>query len=141
MRRRDFLGVLSGVAATWPLAARTQERRTYRRIGVLVPNPEDPGGNARVVVFRQALDLLGWTVGRNLQIDVRWAGAMPISFVGSRSRAFGFGDGVERTGLPARNTTTLDPRQQSSVAVPRAASPAKPTWSVDAAQRCESRQI
>ena len=44
-----------------------------RRIGVLVPNPEDPGGNARVVAFRQALDLLGWTVGRNLQIDVRWA--------------------------------------------------------------------
>ena len=44
-----------------------------RRVGVLVPNPEDPVGNARVAAFRQALDLLGWTVGRNLQIDVRWA--------------------------------------------------------------------
>ena len=71
MRRREFLGVLAG--ATWPLAARTQEVERMRRIGVLVPNAEDPGGNARVVAFRQALDLLGWTVGRNLQIDVRWA--------------------------------------------------------------------
>ena len=71
MRRREFLGVLAG--ATWPLAARTQEVERMRRIGVLVPNPEDPRGNARIVAFRQALDLLGWTVGRNLQIDVRWA--------------------------------------------------------------------
>ena len=72
MTRREFIAAL-GVAASWPLAARTQVVERMRRIGVLVPNAEDPGGNARVVAFRQALDLLGWTVGRNLQIDVRWA--------------------------------------------------------------------
>jgi putative ABC transport system substrate-binding protein len=73
MRRREFITCLGGAAAMWPLTARTQEGERMRRVGVLVPNPEDAAGNARIAAFQQALHLLGWTVGRNLQMEVRWA--------------------------------------------------------------------
>src|SRR5262245_18841907 len=73
MRRRDFLGALV-VAAASPLAARAQER--VRRIGVLLgAAADDPEFQARVGAFLQALALLGWTIGRNVRIDTRWAGA------------------------------------------------------------------
>jgi putative ABC transport system substrate-binding protein len=69
MRRRAFITLLGGAAA-WPLAARAQR---MRRIGVLMPAvANDPEYQARVGAFMQALALLGWTVGRNVQIDIRW---------------------------------------------------------------------
>jgi putative tryptophan/tyrosine transport system substrate-binding protein len=71
MRRRDLLGVLSGAAAMWPLAARAQER--VRRIGVLMSQPAgDPVAQARSAAFLQGLQELGWTIGRNVQIEHRW---------------------------------------------------------------------
>ena len=74
MRRRDFITLLSGAAATWPLAARAQQSERVRRIGVLTPTSSDnPGQHARFEAFRNSLEALGWSVGRNLQIDVRWA--------------------------------------------------------------------
>jgi putative tryptophan/tyrosine transport system substrate-binding protein len=74
MRRREFLGVLGGVAAAWPLAARAQEREQVRRIGVLMPAAgDDPEFQARIAAFHQGLALLGWTIGRNVRIDTRWA--------------------------------------------------------------------
>jgi putative ABC transport system substrate-binding protein len=72
MRRREVILVLGGAAA-WPLAARAQQPSSVRRIGVLMSAPEtDPEGTVRLKAFQQGLQELGWSVGRNLQIDVRW---------------------------------------------------------------------
>jgi len=74
MRRREFLGTLGGMAATWPRAARAQERERIRRIGVLLPAAaDDPIYQAYLGAFLQELALLGWTIGRNVRIDTRWA--------------------------------------------------------------------
>jgi ABC-type uncharacterized transport system substrate-binding protein len=72
MRRRDFITLLGGTAAAWPLAARAQQAERMRRIGVLMP-ADDAEGQARLMTFGQGLALLGWTVGRNVRIDVRWS--------------------------------------------------------------------
>jgi putative ABC transport system substrate-binding protein len=75
-RRRQFLTLLSGAAAAWPLAARAQQGERVRRVGVLMNlAADDPLSTARVTAFAQGLQELGWTVGRNLQIDTRWAAA------------------------------------------------------------------
>jgi putative tryptophan/tyrosine transport system substrate-binding protein len=72
MRRREFIAGLGG-AVTWPLAARAQQRDRMRRIGALMSLPaEDQETLARVTAFVQGLQELGWTVGRNVQIDYRW---------------------------------------------------------------------
>ena len=73
MRRRDFITLLGGAAAIWPLAARAQQREPMRRIGVLMNMPaDDPEGQARVAAFLQGLREAGWAVGRNAQIHIRW---------------------------------------------------------------------
>src|SRR6516162_226767 len=75
LRRREFVAGLGG-AATWPLAARAQQGERVRRIGVLSPNDEnDPVAKTWVFAFTQALADLGWTDGRNVRMDLRWAGA------------------------------------------------------------------
>ena len=72
--RRKFLATLGGAAAAWPLAPRAQERERMRRIGVLMNlASDDAEGQARLAAFHQGLQQLGWTVGRNVQIDYRWA--------------------------------------------------------------------
>jgi putative ABC transport system substrate-binding protein len=74
MRRRAFLALLGGAAATWPLATSAQQD-LVRRIGVLIAGAEgDPELEAQVRGFRQALYDLGWIDGRNIRIDMRWAG-------------------------------------------------------------------
>jgi putative ABC transport system substrate-binding protein len=73
IRRRDFIAGLGGAAA-WPLAARAQQRERMRRIGVLMGFDEnDPVAKPRVPAFTQALAGLGWTDGRNVRMDLRWA--------------------------------------------------------------------
>jgi putative ABC transport system substrate-binding protein len=73
MRRREFITLLGGAAVAWPQAARAQQTERMRRIGVLMSDAaNDPEGQARVTVFVQALQQLGWTDGRNMRIDVRW---------------------------------------------------------------------
>jgi putative ABC transport system substrate-binding protein len=72
MKRREFITLLGGAAA-WPLAARAQQGERLRRIGVLMPYDEnDPVAKTQVSAFTQALADLGWTVGRNVRIDLRW---------------------------------------------------------------------
>ena len=72
MTRRNFITLLGGAAAAWPLTARAQQER-MRRIGVLMLYPEnDPEGQLRATAFRQGLQKLGWVVGRNVQIDFQW---------------------------------------------------------------------
>ena len=73
MKRREFITLLGGTAAGWPLAARAQQRERMRRIGVLMTlAADDPEGQARLTAFVQGLQELGWTDGRNVQIDYRW---------------------------------------------------------------------
>ena len=74
MRRREFIVFVGGIAAAWPLAGRAQQVQPIRRLGVLTPLPADhPDAKARHAVFLQALDKLGWTEGRNVQIEARWS--------------------------------------------------------------------
>ena len=74
LRRREFIAGLGGAAA-WPLAARAQQGDRVRRIGLLMPGDEnDPITKSRVSALTQALADLGWTAGRNVRIDIRWAG-------------------------------------------------------------------
>jgi ABC-type uncharacterized transport system substrate-binding protein len=65
--------ILLGCAAAWPVAARAQQPDRVRRVGVLMGISDDPEGQARVAVFRQALAALGWTEGRNVQFIYRWS--------------------------------------------------------------------
>jgi putative ABC transport system substrate-binding protein len=78
MRRRDFIGLLGGTAASsvaWPLAARAQQPERMRRIGVLVNNPEsDLQVQRRIAVFRQAIAQFGWVEGRNVRVELRFSG-------------------------------------------------------------------
>jgi putative ABC transport system substrate-binding protein len=74
MRRRDFITVLGGAAASWPVVAFAQQRERVRRIGVLTgaTAADDPDGNARLAAFLQALQQSGWADGRNLRFEYRW---------------------------------------------------------------------
>jgi ABC-type uncharacterized transport system substrate-binding protein len=76
MRRREFITLLSGAAAVWPLAVRAQQPHQMRRIGVLMGSDEsDHEAQSFVAAFREELRKLGWTEGRNIEIDTRWAKA------------------------------------------------------------------
>jgi ABC-type uncharacterized transport system substrate-binding protein len=80
VRRREFITLLGGAAAAWPLAARAQQSERVRRISVMsVFLEDDPEMVARLAVFEQALQALGWTVGRNLRIDYRGSGNDPAT--------------------------------------------------------------
>jgi putative ABC transport system substrate-binding protein len=73
MRRREFIALLGGAAA-WPLCARAQQPDRMRRVGILLPAAaDDPVWQARVGAFLQGLGQAGWSIGRNLQIETRWA--------------------------------------------------------------------
>jgi len=71
MKRREFVTLLGGAAA-WPLAARAQQSERMRRIGVLIGSEDNVDARALFAEFQQALEQLGWTYGRNIQIDIRW---------------------------------------------------------------------
>jgi putative tryptophan/tyrosine transport system substrate-binding protein len=77
LSRRTFIALAGGAAVSsvsWPLAAHAQERERARRIGMLLPAAaDDAHAQARVGAFHQGLALLGWTIGRNVRIDTRWA--------------------------------------------------------------------
>ena len=74
MRRREFITLLGGAATAWPLTARAQQPERMRRIGVLMgPAADDPDGQARIAALLQGLQQLGWAVGRNVRVDIRWA--------------------------------------------------------------------
>ena len=76
--RREFITLL-GSAVAWPLAARAQQPERVRRISVLLPAAsDDPGFQARLAAFHQGLAVLGWTIGRNVRLDTRWATTNPV---------------------------------------------------------------
>jgi putative ABC transport system substrate-binding protein len=74
MKRREFMSLLGGAAAAWPLAARAQQGERMRRIGALLPaRADDPRFQTLIGAFLQGLALLGWVLGRNVQVHTRWA--------------------------------------------------------------------
>ena len=84
MIRREFITLLGGAAAAWPVAARAEQPQRMRRIGVLGSLPEtDAEGQARISALRKGLQDLGWTEGRNIQIDYRATAGDP-----ARTHAF-----------------------------------------------------
>src|SRR5438128_7674501 len=74
MKRREFISFIGGAAAAWPLAVRAQEPGRMRRVGVLLALVDsDPEVQPRIATFQRELENLGWTEGRNIQIEYRWA--------------------------------------------------------------------
>ena len=75
MRRREFITLIGGAAAAWPVAVRAQQPERVRQIGMLnALGSDDPEAQARIAVFEQTLQQLGWVVGRNLRIEIRQIG-------------------------------------------------------------------
>jgi putative ABC transport system substrate-binding protein len=80
LRRREFIAIVGGAAA-WPLAGDAQQPERVRRVGVLMPWPEnDPFTQASVTAFAQALGRFGWVEGKNIRIDYRFAAGDPALF-------------------------------------------------------------
>jgi putative tryptophan/tyrosine transport system substrate-binding protein len=74
MKRREFVTLIGGAAVAWPLAARAQQPERMRRIAVLMDlAADDPEAQTYVAALQQGLQEVGWTVGRNVRIDVRWS--------------------------------------------------------------------
>ena len=83
--RREFITLLGGTAAAWPLAARAQPRERMRRIGVLMSlAADDQEGQARLTAFVQGLQELGWTDGRKCRSTIAGPQAMPSAFADTR---------------------------------------------------------
>ena len=74
MRRRDFIKGIVGSAGAWPLATRAQQRERLRRVALLIGTARNvPGAQDRDTAFLEAFEQLGWTNGRNVQIEFRWS--------------------------------------------------------------------
>ena len=114
MRRRDLL-VLSSAAVVWPLAVSAQQGEQVRRIGVLVPaTSDDTAFQARVGAFLQALALSGWTIGRNVSIDTRWATTNPANIRRHASELAALAPDV----ILAHGSSTVGPMLQTTRSVP-----------------------
>ena len=114
MRRREFITLLGGAAAGWPVAARAQQPERVRRIGVLMYLPaDDAEGQARLAAFTQALKQLGWSDGHNLRVDARWAAADDI-----RRHAADLAAMAPDVLVAGSGTVTVAPLLQATRAVP-----------------------
>ena len=115
MRRREFIGLVGGAAA-WPLAARAQKADRVRRIGVLMASAADDAEfQARIAAFLQGLQQLGWTDGRNVRIDTRWATTNPDDI---RRHAAELAALAPDVILAATGTATVAPLLQATRTVP-----------------------
>jgi putative tryptophan/tyrosine transport system substrate-binding protein len=116
MQRREFITLLGGTAvATWPIAARTQPSDRMRRIGALLPaTANDPDYQAWFGAFLQALAELGWTIGRNVRIDTRWAGPYDVDIRRHAAELVALAPDV----ILAHGTGTVGPLLQATRAVP-----------------------
>jgi putative tryptophan/tyrosine transport system substrate-binding protein len=115
MRRRQFITtLLGGAAAAWPLAARAQQPDRKRRIGVLMTTADDLVGQARLAAFVQGLQQSGWTDGRNVQIDTRWAAANADDTRKYAAELIGLAPDV----ILAPGSATVAPLLQATRAVP-----------------------
>jgi hypothetical protein len=116
MRRREFIRLLGGAAATWPLAARAQQGERVRRIGVLTggPRPDDQDAKVNIAAFLGALQRLGWTEGRNVRIDYRWGLGLAETIRQQAAELSALAPDV----ILSSGTASLAPLMQSTSTVP-----------------------
>jgi len=116
MRRREFIrGIAGWTAAGWPLATKAQQSERIRRVGVLMPfTVNDTEAEARNAVFEQSLRQLGWTIGRDLQIDYRWPGGDAASIRRAAAELVALAPDV----LLAAGSSTTGPLQQTTQTIP-----------------------
>lgn len=115
MRRRDFISVIGGAAAVWPLVARAQPADTAARVGVLIPFFEsDSDAQSLLAIFRDALAQLGWTEGSNLQVDIRWGGPDPARLARYAAELVALGPLV----LFGAGTAALEALRQQTSTIP-----------------------
>jgi putative tryptophan/tyrosine transport system substrate-binding protein len=114
IKRREFVALLGGAAA-WPLAARAQQGERIRRVGIILPAAsDDPAFQAWVGAFLQTLALLGWTIGRNVHIDTRWATANAAEIRRHAAELVALAPDV----ILASGTSTVGPLLQATRMVP-----------------------
>jgi putative ABC transport system substrate-binding protein len=114
MRRREFITLLGGAAATWPFAARAQPER-LRRIDMLISTAEDdPDTQVRITAFLQGLQQLGWTEGRNVRINTRWGASDPDRIRGYVAELAALAPDI----IVATGAATLGPVLQATRVVP-----------------------
>jgi putative ABC transport system substrate-binding protein len=115
MRRRDFITLVGGAAAAWPIAARAQQPEAMKRMAILMGVAEnDPVGQARVAAFRQRLPDLKWQEGRNVRIDIRWG-------AGDANRIRAYAAELARLApnvILATNTPTARALKQATATIP-----------------------
>src|SRR6201987_3485259 len=115
MKRRNFIALLGGAAALWPLAARAQQPDRMPRIGVLMNlAADDAEGQLRIAAFLQALQQLGWSDGRNVRIDYRWAAGDTGRFHRYAEELLALGPDV----IFAASTPSVQALQQATRTVP-----------------------
>src|SRR6266516_1863104 len=115
MKRRAFITLLGGAAAAWPLAARAQQPERMRRVGVLLPaTADDAEFQARVGAFLQGLQQSGWSIGRNVRIDTRWATANAADIRRHAAELAALAPDV----ILAHGTSTVGPLLQATRTVP-----------------------
>jgi putative ABC transport system substrate-binding protein len=116
INRREFVSLLGGAVAAWPLAAAAQQPERVRRIGVLLAaTADDPEFQPRMRAFEQGLALLGWIDGRNLRLDIRWAGSNTDDV---RKHALELAALAPDVILAGSGTTTVAPLLQATRTVP-----------------------
>ena len=115
MRRREFITLLSGAAVVWPLAAGAQQAERMRRIDILISTAEDdPDSQIRITTFLQGLQQLGWTEGRNIQINTRWGASDPDRIRGYVAELAALAPDI----IVATGAATLGPVLQATRVVP-----------------------
>ena len=114
MRRREFIKLFAGSAVTWPLAARAQQGERTRRIGVLLPATANAEFQARLAAFLQELSQLGWSEGRNVRIDTRWATTDPAAIRRNAAELVALAPDV----ILAYGASTVGPSLQATRSVP-----------------------
>jgi len=115
VKRREFITLLGGAAAAWPLAARAQQRERMRRIGVLTGTAEtDPETSLRIAALRQALAKMGWSENRNIVMDLRWGAGDPDRMRAHAKELIGLRPDV----VVAESTPAAAALRQESAATP-----------------------
>ena len=115
MKRREFITLLGGAAAAWPLAARAQQAERMRRIGVILPSAADDADFQTFFgAFLQALAQLGWSIGSNVRVDVRWATGNAASIRKHTAELVALAPDV----ILAHGGSTVSPMQQATRTIP-----------------------
>jgi putative tryptophan/tyrosine transport system substrate-binding protein len=115
VKRREFITLLSTAAAAWPFVAHAQQSNRVPRIGVIgVLAEDDPETIARRAAFEQALQVLGWTLERNIRVQYRWAASDPARTPRSVAEVIAFGPDV----ILASSNVVLAPMRQAAPTTP-----------------------